>query len=95
MSSGAISTTNSYGVSSVSDNGVGLFTINFSSAFNGSDYAFAGSTVHASTSANARVIVSGNTTNPPSTTSLQVITTRADTNANTDPINSWSVNIVR
>lgn len=89
ITSGVPSVNTSGNVSSVTDNNVGIMTLNFTNSMPDANYSITGATLYAPSSTNARAIISSNSTVPPATASLQINTTRCDTNANVDVIAAY------
>ena len=89
ITTGTPAVTASGNVSSVTDNGVGLYTLNFTTSMPDTNYALNGVTNVRPSASNGRDIVSANTTNPPAAASLQIVTSRSETNSNEDPVNVY------
>ena len=88
MSGGNPGLTNSFNVSSITDNGIGDFTVNFSTALPSANYAVAGTVKRASTDSNNGAII-GVDRSAMQTTSACRVTAVAFNSANIDP-SAWS-----
>ena len=81
-----------FNVDSVTDNGVGDYSVIFSTAFPDGDYAWTGTASINPKGNNVRTILNAPVgTQPPSSTILRVVSARSDTSANID---SSYINVV-
>ena len=83
-STGTLSVYDSFNVSSVSDNGVGLFTVNFSTAFGSANYAVTGWGRIASGGSNISGFIGGTTAQANQTTGACPIAVWSDAGTNPD-----------
>jgi hypothetical protein len=70
---GTVAIRSSFNVSSITDNGTGDYTINFTTAFADTNYSFVGFTRSDGTSATNNYILNANSTSTKTTSALQVI----------------------
>lgn len=70
----------SYNVASITDNGVGDYTVNFTNSFSSADYAIAGVVGNASAAASTRLL-EVSTTNLPTTSACRVFVVFSNTGA--------------
>jgi len=78
LSLGVVTLQNSYNVSSLTDNGVGDFTINYTTAFSNDDYALVGTTQRDTAVGNALLIFALKNGVAPATASARVVTVNAN-----------------
>jgi len=78
---GTVSIRDSGNVSSITDNGTGLYTVNFATAMPDTDYAFSGAAWRNSTGSAAPFVTTPNgPTNPATTTALSIMTSLDNSN---------------
>ena len=88
--SGTVSIRASGNVSSITDNGTGDYTVNFTTAMPDTNYCFTGAATYLTgTNSTSMVVVSGRSGFPPTTSALRVLTLFANAN----PIDCDIVNV--
>lgn len=86
---GTVSIISSFNVSSITDNGIGDYTVNYTTAMTDANYAIVSGTRGPNDGANVRSIITTLVGTPPATTSVRVQSVRSDTSALIDTNNIY------
>lgn len=91
---GVVAIRASFNVSSITDNGTGDYTVNFTNAMPDANYSVVGAAQFATSGGNQSFVAVKSAAAPYSTTSINIVGVRSDTAANTDFV-AMNVSIFR